>query len=104
MTDKQDISAEITIDNDHCYVYLMIDLTNNYHKIGISNKPGYREKTLQSEKPTIEMLCYKRFPNRKIATSFELALHQSYADKRVRGEWFDLTEKEVQELNEVLTK
>lgn len=50
------------------------------------------------------MLCYKRFPNRKIATSFELALHQSYADKRVRGEWFDLTEKEVQELNEVLTK
>ena len=49
------------------------------------------------------MLCNKRFPNRKIANSFEQALHQSYADKRIRGEWFNLTDKEVQELKETLT-
>lgn len=87
---------------DECYIYLMVDLTNNYHKIGISNKPVIREKTLQSEKPTIEMICNKRFPNRMIAKSFEQALHKTYNNKRVRGEWFNLSEKEIQELKEAL--
>ena len=44
--------------NEICYVYLMIDLSNNHYKIGISNKPEYREKTLQSEKPSIEMISF----------------------------------------------
>lgn len=91
-----------TLFGDECYIYLMIDLTNNYHKIGISNNPGFREKTLQSEKPTIEMICNKRFPNRKIANSFEQALHNTYRDKRVRGEWFNLSDKDIQELKECL--
>ena len=53
----------------------MIDHNTGYHKIGISNNPSYREQTLQSEKPTIDMLCCKSFPNRKIAQSIESALH-----------------------------
>ena len=80
----------------------MIDIINNYHKIGISNKPDYREKTLQSEKPTIEMLCSKRFPNRKIASSFEQALHQTYTANRIRGEWFNLSKKDVEDLIQTL--
>ena len=76
----------------------MIDTTNNYHKIGISNQPIYREKTLQSEKPTIEMVANKEFPNRKIAHSFEQALHSTYDEKRVRGEWFDLSQEEVDDI------
>jgi len=83
-----------------CYVYLIIDTTNNYHKIGISNHPDYKEKTLQSEKPTIEMVSNKRFPNRKIAASFEQALHQAYSEKRVRGEWFDLDKDDVNDIKE----
>ena len=37
-------------------------------KIGISNNPEFREKTLQSEKPTNEMICNKRYvrPTTKI--------------------------------------
>jgi len=93
-------TIETTSIIEYSYVYLMVDLTNNYHKIGISNRPMIREKTLQSEKPTIEMLCSKRFPNRRIANSFELALHQAYKDKRVRGEWFDLSDKDIQDLKE----
>ncbi len=92
----------VTNEVEECYLYLMIDLKNNYHKIGISNKPEYREKTLQSEKPSIEMICNKRFPNRKIATSFEQALHQTYADKRIRGEWFNLDEKDIVDIKETL--
>lgn len=83
---------------DACYVYLMVDTSNGYHKIGISNRPDYREKTLQSEKPTIERICAKQFPSRLIAQAIESALHTAFAAKRVRGEWFNLTEEEVKQI------
>ena len=84
--------------DDVCYVYLMVDTSNGYYKIGISNKPEYREKTLQSEKPSIERICSKQYPSRIIAQSIESALHNAFASKRIRGEWFDLSEIEVAQL------
>lgn len=89
--------------DDACYVYLMIDTSNGYHKIGISNHPNYREKTLQSEKPTIEKICAKQFPSRIIAQSIESALHTAFASKRIRGEWFNLSEQDVKQIIETLT-
>ena len=85
-----------------CYVYLMKDTSNGYHKIGISNTPEYRERTLQSEKPTIEMLACKKFPTRKIAESIESALHTAYSQQRLRGEWFNLSEADVAAIIETL--
>lgn len=92
-------SKSVTKDNnEECYVYLMIDTTNNFHKIGISNNPKYREKTLQSDKPTIELLHKKSFPNRRIAEVLEKTLHITYSNKRIRGEWFDLDDDEINEI------
>ena len=85
-----------------CYVYLMRDNTNGYHKIGISNNPKYREKTLQSEKPSIEMLACKKFPTRKIAEAIESALHTAYSQQRIRGEWFNLDNVDVAAIIETL--
>ncbi len=82
-----------------CYVYLMVDLANNFYKIGISNDLQIRESTLQSEKPTIEIITSKKFNNRKIASVFEKTLHSVYEAKRIRGEWFNL---DASELNEVI--
>lgn len=87
---------------DWCYVYLMKDQTNNYYKIGYSKTPEYRERTLQSEKPTIEMICNKRLPSRKLAEAFEKALHSVFADKRHRGEWFRLDDNDVAQIVESL--
>ncbi len=87
---------------DECYVYIMEDTTNNYYKIGISKNPKYRERTLQSEKPTIELLAAKKYPNRRIAASFEKALHNTYSSSRERGEWFSLNEKDVKDIISVL--
>jgi hypothetical protein len=83
---------------EYCSVYLMIDTVNFYYKIGISNNPDWREKTLQSEKPTIELIACKKFINRKIALSFEKALHDTYSEKRIRGEWFKLDNNDVEDL------
>lgn len=91
------LSVEMPV-AEECHVYLMIDTVNHYHKIGISNKPSWREKTLQSEKPTVELLASKKFVNRKIASSFEKALHETYAQKRIRGEWFQLDNNEIVEI------
>lgn len=88
--------------DDTCHVYLMHDTTNGYYKIGISNKPYYREKTLQSEKPTIELIASRKFPVRKIAESIEKSLHGVYDNKRLRGEWFELDEKDVEHIVESL--
>lgn len=85
-----------------CYVYLMKDTSNGYYKIGISNTPEYRERTLQSEKPSIEMIACKKFPTRKIAESIESALHTSYSQQRLRGEWFNLTDADVAVIIETL--
>ena len=85
-----------------CYVYLMLDNSNGYNKIGISNTPEYREKTLQSEKPSIEMLACKKFPTRKIAEAIEYALHTAYSQQRVRGEWFILDDVDVAAIIETL--
>lgn len=87
---------------DFCFVYLMHDTSNDYYKIGISNNPEYREKTLQSEKPTIEMISSKKFPIRKIAESIEKALHDTYSEKRLRGEWFELDQKDIGHIKETL--
>jgi hypothetical protein len=85
-------------EKEECYVYLMKDIVNNYHKIGISNKPDFREKTLQSEKPSIELIFSKRFPKRKIAQILEKTLHETYSNKRIRGEWFILDNNDVTDI------
>lgn len=85
-----------------CFVYLMKDESNGFYKIGISNKPEYRERTLQSEKPTIVLLKAKEFPTRTIAEAIESALHKAYGEKRLRGEWFELDEKDVKDIERTL--
>jgi len=81
-----------------CYVYLMHDTLNNFYKIGISNQPVWREKTLQSEKPSIELLAAKSFISRKIASAFEKALHATFIEERIRGEWFQLVPDDINDL------
>ncbi|NQT78017.1 MAG: GIY-YIG nuclease family protein [Bacteroidetes bacterium] len=98
LTEESEAKAPHGPDEFKCFVYLMVDITNGFHKIGISNSPEYRERTLQGEKPTIELLCAKEYPSRKIAESIEKALHLAYAEKRIRGEWFELQEEDVEEL------
>ncbi|MBO2544418.1 GIY-YIG nuclease family protein [Salegentibacter sp. BDJ18] len=95
---RENLKELKTFTDEKCSVYLMIDTTNNFHKIGISNKPKYREKTLQADKPTIELLCSKEFPNRKMAESIEKSLHITFDNKRIRGEWFELDAQEVKDI------
>lgn len=66
-------------------VYLMKNMATGYYKIGRSNQPQLREKTLQAQEPDVRLVG--RF---EAQTGYERALHQRYASKRLRGEWFAL--------------
>lgn len=94
-TEENSMNLAPSATEESCYVYLMKDVANGFHKIGISNNPEYREGTLQSEKPTIELVCAKQFPSRTIAKAIESALHKTYETKHLRGEWFQLEAKDI---------
>ena len=68
--------------------YLMLNNRNGYYKIGKSVNPKFREKTLQSEEPEVELIHV-------IYKDVESRLHTMFAGKRLRGEWFALDENEV---------
>jgi len=73
--------------------YIMIDDITKKYKIGYSVNPKYREGTLQSEKPSIHLLYYSPL-------FVEQQIHKEYASKRIRGEWFDLTEDDIKNIVE----
>ena len=72
-------------------VYIMIDHNTKYCKIGRSDNPLKREKTLQSEKPTIELI-YKF----ECEYGIEKELHNKFNDKKIRGEWFNLDNNDIE--------
>ena len=73
------------------YIYIMVDESTGFYKIGRTNNPIKRESTLQSEKPTIRLVA-KVKRNKK----YEQKLHKQYKNNRIRGEWFSLTTEEVE--------
>jgi len=79
------------------YVYLLKDLdVTGYCKIGRTNDPIRRIGHFDT------MLPFRTDVLAVIETSdcvgLETVLHHQYADKRVRGEWFDLTEDDIAEI------
>ena len=67
------------------FVYVMRNRRNGLFKIGFSINPRYRETTLQSEEPEVELVTSHRG-----TLENEKEFHLLFSEKRVRGEWFKL--------------
>lgn len=74
------------------HIYLMLNQIDGLFKIGRSLNPEYRERTLQSQMPSI----IKIFISPLTFQGNENKLHRIFSEKRVRGEWFRLTESDVE--------
>jgi hypothetical protein len=72
-------------------IYIMKDNHTGHYKIGRSDRPTKREATLLSQKSSIELLFF--FPG---TTNQEKMLHEIFQDKWVRGEWFALTDGDLE--------
>lgn len=68
--------------------YLIKNKTTGFYKIGRSMFPFFRERTLQSQEPLIDIV--KTWDN-----DIEDELHEKYKTQRVRGEWFNLSKIQV---------
>ena len=68
--------------------YLMYDDITQKFKIGKSYDPYKREKTLCSDRCSIYLVAYCNY-------DIESVLHSMYSEYRVRGEWFNLSTKQV---------
>jgi hypothetical protein len=77
-------------------LYVMIDRHTGYSKIGRSEAPLKREKTLLSQAPLIELLFYFGAP-----LAMEVELHKTFESKRIRGEWFDLMQEDLDYIKKV---
>lgn len=64
--------------------------STGYHKIGVSVDPALRERTLQSEKPTVKLVA-----KWEDAQEWESHWHEYFKQHRMRGEWFQLTKCQV---------
>lgn len=71
--------------------YLMYDEISGAVKIGRAYDPQFREHTLAAQIPRIRLLavCHK---------DIEKQLHEEYKAKRMRGEWFNLSQKDVNDI------
>jgi hypothetical protein len=73
------------------FTYLMKNTRDGQYKIGESNYPKFREKTLMSQEPVIEIFaCFKS------EKCNEKVLHKQFANKRGRGEWFILDDNDLE--------
>ena len=81
------------------YVYLMRNDETSLYKIGISKDPSKRIEQLQTGNDAdLTLVCtfLSTYP-----TKVEIALQNSFAHIRKRGEWFDLgIEQEVKFISE----
>lgn len=73
------------------FSYIMKDESNGLFKLGKSINPRVRESTLQSEKPSIKLV-------HKFEVDIEAELHKKYKENRVRGEWFNIKESEINKI------
>ena len=76
------------------YCYIMKDLMYpDLCKIGKAKKPKYREETLSHTTPTISLYKVVKTDN---YSTLESKLHKIFNEKRYRGEWFKLTDEDIE--------
>lgn len=84
--DLKEPSSELTQPTDKDWTYLVFD--GKKYKIGRSRSPEERLKSLRTANPT----CVLVGQTQKIG---EKDLHIIFREKRIAGEWFDLSEEDL---------
>lgn len=94
----------LLINNEsHKFLYVIRCLPHDYYKIGITNDIDKRIETHQTGCPLELKLVFaveadiEDYFGREIVY-LEQFFHKNYTDNRVRGEWFELTNKEITEI------
>jgi hypothetical protein len=83
-------------------VYLMKSDRNGRIKIGrTKDEPVYRERTLQSQEPEVNLIFYRKVSD---MSETERCLHKLFASMRFRGEWFDLSKEDIEYAKSIIER
>lgn len=96
--ENRDRLNEVLFSDVNGYVYFMKSKINNWLKIGVSKNPATRQNRIQTKLP-FEIDIVKQIASSN-PYKLENNLHILYEDKRMNGEWFDLTDEEIEEICE----
>lgn len=88
------ISSKLADEKNKGYLYIIRNTNSGRCKIGFSNNPEKRLKSLQTGSDALLEIAYKS-PEICAPQEIEGVLHKEFADKRVIGEWFDLTVEDI---------
>jgi hypothetical protein len=78
------------------FIYLMTD-ASGYYSIGYSRNPKRKALELRKVNPTIKLVSTRK-ESHGTASRRAASYHGKYAHRRVVGEWFALSDKELVEL------
>jgi hypothetical protein len=91
----------ITKKDRQTFVYLLLNNDNMLTKIGYSYNPGKRHRTISSYEKSLIIVRVFEFKSRESARMFEKELHNIYAKKRIRGEWFNLHSDDIKNIDKL---
>jgi len=93
--DNKLIQDRINRENAPCIIYLALDITCGYHKVGQSKNVASRELVLMAQKPTIKVVAqYNGIVSDEKAVHDILHSHGLH----IRGEWFNLQSEAAMKL------
>lgn len=76
----------------HFKTYILLDSPSGLYKIGRAVDVKKRVKDLSVANANLSIVMI-------IERNVENELHKAYSDKRVKSEWFRLTEKDIKDIN-----
>lgn len=79
------------------FVYLMRNNKSGLIKIGFSSKPEKREKEIKTKQPDAILIF-----SGAATICGENALHRMFGVNRIHGEWFKLSEDQIQKAKEIV--
>jgi len=81
------------------YVYVIQDVGRTWlYKIGRTTNPRILNMSIEQSTSTIEVIAILSASH---APELEQKLHQRYAARRTQGEWFDLTDTDIDEIRSI---
>lgn len=83
------------------HLYIFKAKNNPIYKIGISNNVSARLETVQTMSP-IPIRLYDIFKELKDAMRVEKLIHKHFNEYRTHGEWFQLTDTQVESLKDII--
>jgi predicted GIY-YIG superfamily endonuclease len=89
---------------DIVYIYLIKSSINNYYKIGIAKDINKRMKTLQTGNAEELILINNYKTTSNVVSKLEFSLHNYYNLKHIKGEWFGLDDKDLEEFSYICEK